>query len=55
MVRNHQPAVCQQQDTAAQGQARKGHGLVISSKILQCSHVLPGLGHFTALNAVKVK
>lgn len=56
MVGNQWPAacqLCQQQDIAAEGQAGKGHRLVTSNKILQCSHVLPALGHFTTLNTVR--
>lgn len=56
MAENQQAAVCQlrqQWDIAAQGQAGKGHRLVMTNKILQCSRVLPALGHFTTLNAAK--
>lgn len=43
----------QQQGITAQGQTEKGHKLVISNEILQCSRVLPAFGHFITLNAVR--
>lgn len=56
MAVNQWLAACQlslQQGITAQGQIEKGHKPVISNEILQCIHVLPTLGHFTTLNAVR--
>lgn len=56
MAVNQWPAagqLSQQQGITAQGQTEKGHKLVISNEILQCSRVLPALGHFTTLSAVR--
>lgn len=56
MAVNQWPAACQlsqRQGITAQGQTGKGHKLVINNEILQCSRVLPTLGHFTTLSAVR--